>query len=98
MLVYVKNLETGEVKVTDRTSDYLSFTFAPVDYTTIWFNANVGNYSQNKAAIRKLAAEILAADTDGLTYGEESLIAWFFETHGRYYGLTREFRAMGILA
>ena len=53
-------------------------------------------YNEKKEEVRSKAIDLQRIDEGGLSYGEYAMIAEYFETYGKRYGLLREFRENGI--
>lgn len=54
-------------------------------------------YAEKKEEVRQKAIDLQAIDEGGLSYGEYAMIAEYFETYGKRYGLLREFKENGIV-
>lgn len=54
-------------------------------------------YAEKQEEVRQKAKDLQAIDEGGLSYGEYAMIAEYFETYGKRYGLLRELKNEGIL-
>lgn len=53
-------------------------------------------YAEKREEVREKAIDLQRIDEGGLSYGEYAMIAEYFETYGKRYGLLREFKENGI--
>lgn len=68
------------------------------DFPFIVFGKLKGEtYAERKEEVRQKAVDFQTIDEGGLSYGEYAMIADYFETYGKRYGLMREFKENGIL-
>lgn len=63
----------------------------------VFGNLKGKTYAEKKQEVRDKAIEFQRIDEGGLSYGEYAMIAEYFETYGKRYGLMREFKNEGIL-
>lgn len=49
-------------------------------------------YAEKKAEVEQKAIELQRIDEGGMSYGEYMMVANYFETYGKRYGLMREFK------
>lgn len=84
--------------------DYAGFNSAlwnpcvEIDFPFVVFGRLKGKtYAEKQEEVRQKAKDLQAIDEGGLSYGEYALIAEYFETYGKRYGLLREFKNEGIL-
>lgn len=63
----------------------------------VFGNLKGKTYAEKKEEVRNKAIDFQSIDEGGLSYGEYAMIAEYFETYGKRYGLMREFKNEGIL-
>ena len=100
----MKNFIEATMEGNTSVYDYAGFNTATWNPTVefdfpflVFGNLKGKTYAEKKQEVREKAIEFQRIDEGGLSYGEYALIAEYFETYGKRYGLMREFKNEGIL-
>lgn len=85
-------------KLYDRGEDYARDTFSPLvePLTVIDFSVKGNNYRERQSSVQTIAIDFQTADIGGLFMSDYARIGEWFTTHGKRYGLLKEFRENAI--